>query len=88
MASVFVFLPELPRAADQNVCKQSWAAQAELCYISLCREGRMLSLAFVVRFGHVRPFFGGSGSQEFNSDIGAHKKTRQCALGPILRHIF
>ena len=28
----FVFLPELPRAADQNVCKQSWAAQAELCY--------------------------------------------------------
>ena len=27
----FVFLPELPRAADQNVCKQSWVAQAELC---------------------------------------------------------
>ena len=28
----FVFLPGLPRAADQNVCKQSWAAQAQLCY--------------------------------------------------------
>ena len=27
-----VFLPGLPRAADQNICKQSWAAQAQLCY--------------------------------------------------------
>ena len=27
-----VFLSGLPRAADQNICKQSWAAQAQLCY--------------------------------------------------------
>ena len=28
----FVFLPGLARAADQNICKQSWVAQAQLCY--------------------------------------------------------
>ena len=28
----FIFLPGLARAADQNICKQSWVAQAQLCY--------------------------------------------------------
>ena len=45
-----------------------------------------LSLDSAVRFEHVRPFFACAESQEFNSDSGAHKATRQCALGHILRH--
>ena len=47
-----------------------------------------LSLDSVVFFEHVRPFFVCTESQEFNYDIGARKTTRQCALGPILRHYF
>ena len=47
-----------------------------------------LSLDSVVFFEHVSPFFACTESQEFNYDIGARKTTRQCALGPILRHYF
>ena len=47
-----------------------------------------LSLDSAVRFEHVRPFFACTESQEFNSDIGMRKTTRQRALGPIKRHIF
>ena len=48
----------------------------------------LLTLLPVACFGHVRPFFACTKSQDFNSDIGAHNGTRQCALGTILRHFF
>ena len=39
----------------------------------------------MVRFEHVRSFFDSTQSQESKFDIASHNRTRQCALGPILR---
>ena len=40
----------------------------------------------VVRFEHVRTLFDSTQSQESKSEVGSRNGTRQCALGPILRH--
>ena len=48
----------------------------------------MLSLVFVVGSGHVSTFFTCTEAQEFKSDIDVRNRTRQCALGPILRTDF
>ena len=40
----------------------------------------------VVRFEHVRTLFDSTQSQESKSEVSLRNRTRQCALGPILRH--
>ena len=39
----------------------------------------------VVRFEHVRSLSDSTQSQESKSEVGSRNRTRQCALGPILR---
>ena len=45
----------------------------------------ILSLVSLVGSGRVSTFFASTEPQEFNSDIVRNNRTRQCALGPILR---
>ena len=45
-----------------------------------------LTLLSVAQFLSVRPIFASTESQESKYDIGVRNRTRQCALGPILRH--
>ena len=40
----------------------------------------------VVRFEHVRTLFDSTQSQESKSEARLRNRTRQCALGPILKH--
>ena len=40
----------------------------------------------VVRSEHVRTLFDSTQSQEYKSEVSLRNRTRQCALGPILRH--
>ena len=40
----------------------------------------------VVRSEHVRTIFDSTQSQESKSEVAVRNRTRQCALGPILRH--
>ena len=45
-----------------------------------------VSLVSGVQSRCLRPFFASSKSQESKSEVVVRKRTRQCALGPILRH--
>ena len=40
----------------------------------------------VVRSEHVRTIYDSTQSQESKSEVAVRNRTRQCALGPILRH--